>query len=106
MKGVNRGVVCWFVLSSVLALSACQDANRTEAVSDKASSSDVVGSHAWMEKVDQKLSVSDGQGHGPDYGSQEWCNVVYFKLHGQHAAEPAPCDQAWMQEVDAALSKR
>ncbi|WP_341666972.1 hypothetical protein [Alcaligenes sp. SDU_A2] len=62
-----------------------------------------VGGAAWMERVDRQLGVSDGQGHGPDYGSQEWCNVVHFRLHGQHAATPVPCDRAWMQEVDRML---
>ena len=77
-------------------LAACQSAD----------SADSVGSFAWMERVDRQLSISDGQGHGPDYGSQEWCDVVYFRLHGQHTAEPAPCDQKWMQEVDQAIQKR
>ncbi len=80
----------------VVLLAACQSADST----------DSVGSFAWMERVDRQLSISDGQGHGPDYGSQEWCDVVYFKLHGQHAAEPVPCDQDWMKEVDQAIQKR
>jgi len=67
---------------------------------------DPVGSPAWMESVDRRLSVSDGQGHGPDYGSQEWCDAVYFRLHGWRAAEPVPCDQAWMEEIDKALGER
>lgn len=85
-----------FLLLPVVLLAACQSVGPDEPI----------GSAAWLERVDRQLSVSDGQGHGPDYGSQEWCNVVHFKLYGQHAAEPVPCDQAWMEETDWALRKR
>jgi len=78
----------------VLLLAACQSAPPSHGN---------VGSDAWLAYVDQRLSISDGQGHGPDYGSQEWCDAVHFKLHGQRPAAPTPCDQTWMQEVDAKL---
>ena len=84
-----------FVLPFLL-LAACQNVPPTTDV----------GSPAWLERVDHELRISDGQGHGPDYGSQEWCNVVHFRLHGRHAAEPVPCDQSWMEEVDRALRKK
>lgn len=77
-------------------LTACQSAVPTEKV----------GSYAWLEKVDRQLAVSDGQGHGPDYASQEWCNVVHFRLYGQIAETPVPCDQAWMEQVDQQLKTR
>ncbi|NYT63823.1 hypothetical protein H0A66_16015 [Alcaligenaceae bacterium] len=80
------------VLLPLILLAACQS---TAPVG--------VGSAAWLGKVDSQLSISDGQGHGPDHGSQEWCNAVHFKLYGQHAAGPVPCDQAWMEETDRAL---
>ncbi len=82
----------WLVASLFL-LAACQSVPPVAKV----------GSQAWLGKVDRELRVSDGQGHGPDYGSQEWCNVVHLRLYGQHAAEPVPCDQAWMEEVERAL---
>lgn len=64
---------------------------------------DAVGSFAWMERVDHDLSISDGQGHGPDYGSQEWCNAVHFKLYGEYPPGPVGCGQDWMQDVHDAL---
>lgn len=84
-----------FLLLPIALLAACQTAPKHD-----------VGSFAWMERVDQQLSISDGQGHGPDYGSQEWCHVVHFKLYGQHAVEPIACDLAWMEETDRAIGKR
>lgn len=84
------------LIPAVLFLTACQNTAPVDAV----------GSDAWMARVDRVLSVSDGQGHGPDFGSQEWCDVVHFKLHGQHAAERVPCDQEWMRTVDAQLPRQ
>jgi hypothetical protein len=84
------------MLFPALLLAACQTMAPTEAV----------GSQAWLEQVDRQLAVSDGQGHGPDYGSQEWCNVVHFRLYGKASVEPVPCDQAWMEKVDQEMKKR
>lgn len=84
------------MLVPAVLLAACQSTTSTPAV----------GSEAWLEKVDRQLAVSDGQGHGPDYASQEWCNVVHIRLYGQHPAQPVPCDQAWMETVDQEMKKR
>lgn len=81
-------------LTAVVLLAACQSVPSPHGA---------VGSDAWLAYVDQRLSISDGQGHGPDYASQEWCDAVHFKLHGQRSAHPTACDQAWMQAVDAKL---
>lgn len=86
----------FLMLVPALLLAACQNMASTEKV----------GSEAWLEKVDRQLAVSDGQGHGPDYGSQEWCNVVHIRLYGQDPAQPVPCDQAWMEKVDQEIKKR
>lgn len=82
-----------FAIPSLLMIAACQSVPLPTDV----------GSTAWMERVDRELRISDGQGHGPDYGSQEWCNVVHFRLYGRHATEPVACDRQWMQEVDRTL---
>ncbi|HCA16958.1 MAG TPA: hypothetical protein DEO64_07475 [Alcaligenes faecalis] len=84
------------LLVPALLLAACQSAGSTPKV----------GSDAWLGKVDRQLAVSDGQGHGPDYGSQEWCNVVHFRLYGQAATKPVPCDRAWMERVELEMKKR
>lgn len=81
----------------LMLLAACQNAaiDRRE-----------VGDAAWFKQVDRELSISDEHGHGPDYGSQEWCNAVHFKLYGQHAAEPVSCDRNWMKKVDRAIEQK
>ena len=35
---------------------------------------------SWYQSIEEKVSTSDGQGHGPDVGSDEWKSVIEFKL--------------------------
>ena len=37
-------------------------------------------SEEWNRHVDRLVVSADGQGHGPDLGSNEWQGVVEFKL--------------------------
>lgn len=85
-----------FILLPLVLIASCKGTAPTE----------TIGSEAWLERVNQELAVSDGQGHGPDYGSQEWCNVVHLRLYGEQSQKPVDCDQKWMQDVDAAMRKR
>ena len=34
----------------------------------------------WQQWVESQVTTGDGQGHGPDIGSDEWRSVVEFKL--------------------------
>jgi hypothetical protein len=47
------------------------------------------------------VTTGDGQGHGPDIGSDEWRSVVEFKLgiRGNPAVPPSNTD-AWCRFVD------
>ncbi len=58
-------------------------------------------SDEWNRFVDQKIISGDGQGHGPDLGSDEWKGVVEFKLgiRGQ-AGLPARDSDDWCQLID------
>ena len=38
-------------------------------------------SEDWFEFIESQIGTSDGQGHGPDRGSDEWKSVVEFKLN-------------------------
>lgn len=70
------------------------------------SSNPAVGSHAWMAWAEQKAGVTDGQGHGPDHGSQEWCDALHYRVYGVRAENGAACDRDWMVGVDRALRGR
>ena len=58
-------------------------------------------SDEWNRFVDKKIVSGDGQGHGPDLGSDEWKGVVEFKLgiRGQ-AGWPARNSDDWCQLID------
>lgn len=64
-----------------------------------------LGSHEWYQWVDQRLGVSDGGGHGPDGGTDEWNNAVQRKL-GEEAPQSQPGSPQWQQAVDALLRTR
>lgn len=64
-----------FSLLLVLALVACSCA----LVKDGADSA-IVCSDKWFWAVEEKVRITDSQGHGPDPGSMEWRSAVEFKL--------------------------
>ena len=64
-----------------------------------------LGSHEWYQWVDRRLAIADGDGHGPDGGSEEWNNAVQHKL-GEEAPQAQPGSPEWQQAVDALLRTR
>lgn len=60
-----------------------------------------VCSDAWYRTIDNKVPSGDGQGHGPDIGSDEWKSVIEFKLgvRGKPGV-PRRDSDAWCQYVD------
>lgn len=64
-----------------------------------------LGTSAWYAWVEKTLSISDGNGHGPDQGSNEWNQAVQNKL-GEEAPQSQPGSPEWQQSVDALLRTR
>ena len=64
-------------------------------------------SEEWNRHIDQEVVTGDGQGHGPDIGSDEWKGVVEFKLgiRGQ-AGLPARDSDDWCQLIDQLVRER
>lgn len=61
----------------------------------------------WYQFVEQKLISSDGQGHGPDLGSDEWKGVVEFKLGIRGQADlPGRDSDDWCQLIDRLVRER
>ena len=58
----------------------------------------------WNAAVEQRLVSGDGQGHGPDPGSDEWKGVIEFKLgiRGQPGL-PGRDTDAWCEYIDGLL---
>lgn len=64
-------------------------------------------SAAWNRYVEEKVISGDGQGHGPDPGSDEWKGVVEFKLGVRGQADvPARDSEAWCRYIDRLLRER
>ena len=64
-------------------------------------------SEEWNQFVDDKLVSGDGQGHGPDLGSDEWKGVIEFKLGIRGKADlPARDSDDWCQLIDQLVRAR
>ena len=61
----------------------------------------------WNQYVERKLVSGDGQGLGPDLGSDEWKGVVGLKLgiRGQPDL-PARGSDAWCELIDQLVRQR
>lgn len=56
---------------------------------------------SWYQSVDKMLQTTDGQGHGPDIGSDEWKSVIEFKLGVRGEANvPERSSDHWCQYID------
>ena len=61
----------------------------------------------WYQFVEHKLVSGDGQGHGPDIGSDEWKSVIEFKLgiRGQSGL-PDRDSEDWCRLIDAMVHEQ
>ncbi|MBX3618065.1 MliC family protein [Nitrosomonas sp.] len=58
-------------------------------------------SDAWYRFIEEKMPTSDGLGHGPDIGSDEWQSVIEFKLGIRGNPDvPGHDDEAWCRHID------
>ncbi len=62
-------------------------------------------SASWFESVEDHLGTGDGQGHGPDPGSEEWKSVVEFRLgiRGEPGL-PERETEAWCRHIEELLA--
>lgn len=64
-------------------------------------------SAGWLAWVERQLVSGDGQGHGPDVGSDEWRSVIEFRLGIRGNAQvPARSSEAWCRYIDQQLRMR
>lgn len=58
----------------------------------------------WYLFIERKVATGDGQGHGPDLGSDEWQSVVEFKLGIRGKADvPQRNSDAWCRYIDRSV---
>lgn len=89
------------LLVLLLTVSACgraADESTPEPLSQELCSA------GWYQAVEDATGTGDGQGHGPDLGSDEWKSVVEFKLGVRGASDVPPrSSEAWCRYIDAKL---
>lgn len=63
-------------------------------------------SDAWYRSMEERVPTSDGQGHGPDVGSDEWKSVIEFRLgiRGKPGL-PTHDSEAWCRHIDRIVRK-
>ena len=62
---------------------------------------------AWYRSVEERVGAGDGQGHGPDVGSEEWRSVIEFRLGVRGSSEVPDRDgEAWCGYIDGLVQRR
>jgi hypothetical protein len=94
----RTGITLTIVAFALFMLSGCSEQVRL------AESSSVVCGPAWFAYAESVISTGDGQGHGPDPGSEEWRSTIEFKLGIRGRAEiPARMTDEWCQYIDTKI---
>ena len=62
--------------------------------------------YPWYQSIDKILHTTDGQGHGPDIGSDEWKSVIEFKLGVRDGVNvPERSSDQWCQYIDQHINE-
>lgn len=94
----------WSLILMMLA-TGCTSPGAEEAAAP--SSGPPLCSAAWQQFIERNAPTGDGQGHGPDLGSDEWKSVVEFKLGIRGNPEvPDRNSDAWCQHIDQLVRQR
>jgi len=68
---------------------------------EQARAAEALCSAEWYKMVEKKVISGDGQGHGPDIGSEEWQSVIEFKLGIRGNPQvPKRGSEAWCRYID------
>ena len=96
---MSRRLAVFFAFAAV-----CAQASDT-GKSGKESSA--LCSDAWYRSIEAKVPTGDGQGHGPDFGSDEWKSVIEFRLGIRGKPDlPSRNSEAWCRLVDQLVRER
>lgn len=64
-------------------------------------------SDAWNLMIDAKVTSGDGQGHGPDIGSDEWKSTIEFRLGVRGKPDMPPRDsENWCRYIGHLVTAR
>jgi uncharacterized protein len=64
-------------------------------------------SDSWYRLIEETVTTSDNQGHGPDVGSGEWKSVIEFKLGIRDKPNlPDHDSDAWCRHIDQTIREK
>lgn len=64
-------------------------------------------SDSWYRFIEEAVTTSDNQGHGPDIGSDEWKSVIEFKLGLRDVPGlPDRDSEAWCRYIDQVVMEK
>lgn len=88
---------------SVLMLTACSDTAR---VPDQPVAEPLTCGPVQFQVIEQQVASGDGQGHGPDIGSEEWKSVIEFRLGVRGLPQvPSRASAAWCNYIMQAAER-
>ncbi|HEY7774621.1 MAG TPA: hypothetical protein VIC26_15660 [Marinagarivorans sp.] len=91
-----------YILILLILIAGCS--TKTDSA-NQTSASPVTCTNNWYQFVENAVQSGDGQGHGPDIGSEEWQSVVEFKLGVRGNPEvPSKDSQAWCDYINSLLT--
>lgn len=100
------GILVLGICSGCVQSTSESQKNDVSTVAVASASAPPLGTDDWFVWVEKTVGTGDGAGHGPDYGSQEWCLVVNKKLF-KGESTVSPCSPEWERKVtDTLLSKK
>lgn len=89
----------------VLGLALCSEG--AQAATPELTEVEPLCSDAWYRTIEEEVLSGDGQGHGPDIGSDEWKSVIEFKLGVRGKPEvPKRDSEGWCRYIDRLVSER
>ena len=87
----------WMVIF-VIVIATCAEASDRGTLIPEAR---VQCSDVWYRFIEEKVPTGDGQGHGPDIGSDEWKSVIEFRLGIRDKSDlPRRDGEAWCRHID------
>lgn len=89
----------WAVVFSAVLLAGCGEHGAVEGW-DEGESWD-----QWARGVEERFTVSDAEGHGPDVGSDEWARALQWKLGivDEHGHGPDIGSAEWRAAVEGKI---
>ena len=90
---MNRWITIFLIVTAT-----CAEASNSGTLIPEAR---VLCSDAWYRFIEEKVPTGDGQGHGPDIGSDEWKSVIEFKLAIRDKSDlPRRDIEDWCRHID------